>query len=572
MKYLNYKVLLAGLGFIVLSLLCFLSINTYITDSEIWAVSSSKDFPFAFERSSYFLKPLFHMYLKVPFLFELSSWNTHLFARIQFALFGGAIALLTFLIGIKVGGNKKVGFISLFLFCTSSLFISRGFRIRSDLMAAFFFYLCLYLSFCNLNKKWLSVFYTGSLCAMILSTPKSIFMALLLFFRRGSKVKEVRFDEKTVRPLFLLGYGTLCIFFLFPYFKNSLVDIYQYILVSFTGSNSNYMNKADFFHVNLFVRRNFIFFIGIVLSFLLNYFFYRGEKKQKNWYVITLLATLVVILYPNKRPFFLLSYLPIYAVSTGLLVEGLQRVSLKINEVKTLRITLAVLIFAVLWGTFKNLKVNLNHKSDEQKVLTTEFEKYFDEHKTRNYYDAFGVLPRRKFVAGFIGPEDTNRKVERLEKVLQENPELFLYTGKVALQKNYLRPFLLKNYIQLGHSIWGVSHPVSMDTMMSFFEWNGKKYRKLNLLSLKEKVKESSQWKYISLAYGEEGEYPHFREVLVKKRGSEIVPFTGSARKSEIELILVPQKVTQVRVSRFPMAVFPTQSNFNKDFRYDVLY
>lgn len=552
-----------------LGLLLFLAVNTYINDSEIWGVSSSKNFPFDSNRPSYFYKILFHSYVKLPFFFDLTSFQTLVFSRIQFALLGLLIAYLTFLIGRKVSGIDRNGLVAFTLLITSSLFISRGFRIRSDILSAVFFYFCLYINFLDKEEresKKYRLSYAASIFAMLLSTPKALlFLPLLLVTKLKKKPLGTTLESVVISLIF---FGAL--FFLFVNFRNTFWSLYSYMFSAFLGPHSNYMNSVDFYHISLFIKRNPLFFSGIIASLVLNYFFSKNHKRKRSWYWITVLAGLLVLFFPNKRPFFLLVYLPIFSISTAFLIDDLNKISQQPREKQQFLIP-TLLLVAVGLGAIKHFLLVVEKNSNfEQKVLIEGLEEYVEKHSVVSYYDAFGVLPRKKFVAGFIGPEEGYGNSVNVSRVTEIKPEIIIYSGKVAIRGEEFMAFLQDNYTSIGYRVWSVATKIKTTKIKVTKKINGKKYRVLSQQLLLDVIPHFSSWKWLSLSYESKGQLT-FNDVMVDLDG-EVKSFAGSVRLDDNTLILIPEEIEEFRVSRLPLLKLNSTSNFNKGFKFDLFY
>ena len=554
----------------------YLSITTHITDSEIWSVSNTKFFPFEASVNSYLYKVAFHTILKLPYFFDLSSWQTLLWGRATFCFVGLFLVYITYILAREVCQKQKHSFLAVFFLVTSTLFLSRGFRVRSDLLSASFFYVCLFLTFQNKDYKFKSILFFLSLSLMLLSTPKSIvfWLILVVAFLRKNK-KDSVFLNGAKNSLLVVPTSFVLVASVFLILQDKFVSVirglYSYLVSSFVGPHSNYINATDFFHINLFIRNNLTFFILIVAGLFLAPFFLKKNREHNSLLCVAWVSTVIVVLFPNKRPFFLVTFLPIYSILVALLLIEFEKWSVSQKERKTFICAKVILFAMITVGAVKHLSLVLRENNNfDQKILVQSFDKYFKLNFAKDYYDAFGVLPRSSFVAGFIGPEQGWSNHLSIQRVINIKPDLILYTGKIAIKRREMIPFLLENYSPIGHRIWAraVLEKVPLGEVELF---DGKKYHVVPQRVIQEWARRVDS-KVISFTY-HKGDYPRFEDIWTKELGGKKrKTFSGDLVVSAVDKIYIPVEVKELRVSRFPRAKFDTKSDFNKAFNFDVYF
>jgi hypothetical protein len=81
------------------------------------------------------------------------------------------------------------------------------------------------------------------------------------------------------------------------------------------------------------------------------------------------------------------------------------------------------------------------------------------EHPLTTHYDVIGLLPRNQTIYSFVGPDDPNNR-NALAQIHEQTPGFIFYVAKMKLLEPELSVFLNRNYIYLGHGIWGLSLPL----------------------------------------------------------------------------------------------------------------
>ncbi|MCJ8276321.1 MAG: glycosyltransferase family 39 protein, partial [Bdellovibrionales bacterium] len=175
-----------------------LAIKIHWADTELWAISASKALFQEKSNHSLSYKFFFHTFMYPLYWLDLNNIQTLHAARFLFYSVGMGILLLVYQISETLFANQKKSLWAVFLVVTSTFFLSRGFRVRSDLLACFFqlLYFLSYLRFRkNQDFKWCFVA-LFSLAFMLLSTPKSIlFLLVIIVYMLMDFVKNKKLDE-----------------------------------------------------------------------------------------------------------------------------------------------------------------------------------------------------------------------------------------------------------------------------------------------------------------------------------------------------------------------------------------
>ena len=126
------------------TLAAILSLKTYISDSEFWAITASRRLGETGASASVYMKFLFYGLLKPIYFLPLDNIAHVLVARLEFAAIGALTAYAFYRAATRAFNDVLMGLISTTLFLTCSFFLTQSFRVRSDNLASFFAILILW--------------------------------------------------------------------------------------------------------------------------------------------------------------------------------------------------------------------------------------------------------------------------------------------------------------------------------------------------------------------------------------------------------------------------------------------
>lgn len=303
--------------------LCILSLLTHWTFSETHPVHTASKLFGEYSRDFLFsLKPLYNLILflsfKVSNLFSLFPMTV---ARLLFSLNGLLIAFLTwFILRKKVDSFSAA--LALLILISSPLFLERGFRVRSDLLATTLSLTSLAIAF--LSKKQTN-YALLLLSATLLITPKSIYWLIIVGLLLWNELPRLRL-KKNILPVFsilsavflITGFVLKDPFFLMAinesasFYWSSLKDTW-----SFKVFPQAPWLHLPFFHISISIMKNPLLFCLPLLKGI--FIFYRFfVLKQKKWNVTDVsffCLCLTLVFHPYQKPFFICALQPFFILS-----------------------------------------------------------------------------------------------------------------------------------------------------------------------------------------------------------------------------------------------------------------
>jgi uncharacterized membrane protein YuzA (DUF378 family) len=383
------------------------ALNVRWSDSELWSLSIAHITFSSTIDQSFFYKPLFML---INWLLTGLSANIYFddafviqFSRLFYCLVG-LFGAWTFLKFAKLKSSKsKVkhsDVITLLVLVSSSLFLFQGFRIRSDLLASVMCFFGLYLLEKSNWSKW--TLPTVLHVLAILVTPKAVlFLAanfVYVFLAHPKKLKSLNVD-KIILVITLPIIAALLAFTYYPY---GYSGAWKYLLSTFSEgvmrpspwSLAAYSNLLNFLIDSAHLV---LAFVGCV------WFYIRYGPKDKALTVTAGFCILLILIFPDRLPFFILSmlWLPLLWLNKYflLLLERFKKIQIY---------ALTVLIFC---GGLFWLQLNGKNSNIEQKTALQILNGVIGRSPKISYYDATGAMPTRTKYDVFPAPEqDANEK------------------------------------------------------------------------------------------------------------------------------------------------------------------
>ncbi|MCB0422000.1 MAG: hypothetical protein KDD61_13465 [Bdellovibrionales bacterium] len=465
-----------GIG-LLLSLFYFLGQWTYLADSEIWSMASAKYIlqPDGIAHGAFY-KPIFNLMLVGNYIFGETSMQMFLNGRAVFAVIGILTIVAQFFFAIQLFKNTKWALVSVFVTAGSYIFLSRGFRVRSDLLATFFLVNFAAIGFFILKKQihslgmWI-LWWTLPVFAL-LATPKAIFLLfglLIFFFVVFKKEFKLRLPQIGLKSLSMVGAVSilLIILFLFSFWnfegfhiKNLFAAPFKYFLETFHGDQAG---TPDYLSPKTF--RFFIFSIeSNPLQFLLLYLAWLAfllptlrntlwiEPYWKGLVLLSFYLVFVFVLFPDKLPFFLVSFWPFLAiVVTSFVFKILNFVSKSFWKILLIS---ALLLGFVIPTTHYTLRMVRENSNEMQQMAWEELYDYFLTIEGATILTGVGLFVKENEYLVYLGQGDSWNLDGKIEEIQLNVPTFILRTRKLDFIGRQLQNFFKNNYVYLDPGLY----------------------------------------------------------------------------------------------------------------------
>lgn len=435
-----------------------ISRNYYISHSEFWSISLSQLFgQWQGESFSLYYKIIFSGLLKLLFFFDLNSTEHHLMARTIFGIIASINLILICSSLSSITGNRLTGVLFSLLLLSLPQFTFQIFRVRADTLAMTF--LILYFL---LHTRW-SIKKTGSLIRFLMSisllflalltTPKSIYGVVVLAIYTliiQPDIKKIRTQTRFLFYIFLtpiaLGVFALAQLINYGMIDNNPVSM---ALDYHLRSMSTWGDINSWGHLIRLLKTNPMPFIG--LSILYIFYIYHWKKMnthERGVATISLLSLLIILIHPDKWPYFFCHYLPFILMPLALFLY---------NQQKLIK-TKIFFVLCLLNPLITTLPLTNYTSNAEQLRVITKLERFFIDNNIKNYFDSTGLLPRIPSHFWFLGPNDPATRLYTLSNLENNQPDAILFTGKVSLATPEIFITLYEHYYQEGQDIWLLKH------------------------------------------------------------------------------------------------------------------
>jgi len=215
-------------------------------------------------------------------------------------------------------------------------------------------------------------------------------------------------------------------------------------------------------------------FFQRIISFSVVYFTksFRSERHQRRsiqFFSFTMVMFAIFLLAPEKAPFFLAAFIPVFIVFAAMIWEDIA--SLTHSKVEPAKIPLyknaagLCLVFIggaigfsgyAYWNTFR-AENNWNTQVKNIEIL----DKFLAQYPRAEYFDVIGLLPQRATRRSFVGPNDPANNMLTLEKLVAKPPVFIFHVAKLnLLGERYFR-FLAEEYFSLGGGVYARWAPLS---------------------------------------------------------------------------------------------------------------
>lgn len=461
--------------------LLYASLNVFLADSELWALSSSRHFwstdPLSF---ALHYKPAFHAVLNLFHHADLGPGHMPLAARYLFAILGLVQVSLLYILSQRFFKDRTASLLTIVLYMTTSFFLLRGFRIRSDYLATTFFLLSLTcLTSVRWNRGWLGkAGFTACVLLMLASTPKAIYLLLLLTLLL---IFQLRKDPVMWRKLSVATGGALLLAMALVIFVPWLRQSYQMSLDFFLSTFHHpdqppYFSQESFKYVTRLLKENLHVIVLITINL---YFCIKPPTWSKNLKAIRWMSalTLIPLIFHNHRTtFFILSLLPPLFIFAG---KDFKEVFLT-SKRPALRYSLVMIVLLALTG-YRIYGVAREGQSNAQQIqYLTDLVPFLKDLQQRGttILDVGGAIAHKSARLAYLGPSDDNARNSLLYFLDVNKPEWILDSYRLSLfGGDPITDLIADNYVRLPGGLWYRADRIDLgekETQMSVEDFLGK--------------------------------------------------------------------------------------------------
>ncbi len=600
----------------------------FISDSEIWSVTLSRLlFEGATQEAALYYKPVFHFVINMVDGFTETNVEYFIFTRFLFAIIGCGTLFLTYKIAYQVSRSRTSAATATLLLLFSTLFMVRGYRIRSDLLAIFCHLFVVYrllTLYRRPHKRYLdriSLFVVTAL--MFLTTPKSLYFYIsqlilgfsIVQYQIGETRKHI-FKTVIVSQVGFISLGLGVPFiveflsYLIPGIPSASLIYYKafdFFAASFNPNygSPEYFSKTAFSYIILFVLRNIatatliylgFFFLLLKLVFKKKSIKPNSQKQAFGYYAAFIF--LFLIIHNDRLPFFVASMLPPLIILGTLAINDISKIcSSFIKKAPTksyfaFRFTLSIVfIFLAASQSIEYVRnFALQNRSVKQTIAMKYMENYFTQTNNPSYYDVIGTLPKRNTVYAFAGPGEI-KNIRTVKTTLnKQDPKVIMYSNKMYLIEPFLTDRLIEYRAPVGFGIFAPTVRYEKELNNNLFPnvstYKGQVYREfpVALLSYILEVNQPelfSDQRFLTIFKSERAHHPSVEiedPIFVKWRDGHIsyynhkIPFKYFEENAETFLIL--DRFNTHFFTLYPLVRLPFAQNdfYMKIFKFDVNY
>lgn len=472
---------------LLLATLGYIGVNCYISDSEFWAITLAKELfnPNTDQIGLYYKIP-FYLLLNIPHAFAKNNLDVIIFSRVIFVVVSWFVVASLYRLAYEVVRSRRFAFTSVFLLLSTTFYAAHSIRVRSDILSSLLFLVLFYIVLTEKRSGWqlrwpsLATFF-GLSVLMCLTTPKSVFFILILFFillwercflRGEARLAINRFLWALISPLLAIAYLAVTL----------LIWSHNQAYLSYSSALDLFKNNllagiTDFYSLKVFLGFNPLYAVAFIISVgagtksVASQLYYKLAPEKKHFvYLANALAFIILLLHSQRLQFFMASLLPLSALQLALFLNGLAsrfkfkapfkfktpfRFNLSYPSKLNLRrlVPAAVTLYALLMVllTARYVAKNLNNVIQLESVQM--LEKYLKHNPEIKYYDSVGVLPLLPQDYAYISPLDGMYDFHA-QKIIMSEPDVVVVTARVTLILHYLQKFLEQNYLQLDSGFW----------------------------------------------------------------------------------------------------------------------
>lgn len=337
------------------------------------------------------LKPFFYLALRLSSVF--SDWLSlppMTGARALFALNGLALMALMYFY-IKQTAGKYSAILAVLLLAGSNIFLDRGFRIRSDLLASSLCLASLLISLKAKREKSLWGLYIAIplLLSTLLVSLKGVYW---LLFGSCLMAHNLRRSFPSLRPfvkIALASGAALCALswiFNDPFFARAVQESLKFWLFSaretlrFISENGLIKSLSQISHIRLFAERNLLIILIICAKLSFTAYSTAISKKRK-WNLTDLhfaILLAVFLFHPQQKLFFLCALAPFFCIAffTDQIWRRWTR-QIYSPQFKTLLLA-GALLFAGPYVSYFNYRILTKKNNRQQKEMIQNLNRFYE--------------------------------------------------------------------------------------------------------------------------------------------------------------------------------------------------
>ncbi len=455
-----------------------LAVQTYLADSEIWAVTLSKKFFDVGENISIYFKIPFYFLLRLIYEIPGGNFRHFQYARLMFFFVGAGNLILSFYLAKRIFLRSYIAWLSVFLILTTTMYLNRGFRIRSDILSLFFALLFIHLNLnyfeSNIRETWklyLCKFLT--MYGLVLgTTPKAMYLifwnlvfVLLLRFKKEPVDRSAYLKPYCYGIVYptIAGIIFLIISTIMSWESNNLYAAYYAAWTFFFDALVTWtildFSSNKFYFFARFIQQNFLLIILALIPMveaLLGVLIKRRITYMNIFLISTLVYFISVFTFNDLLPFFIATWVPFLAISAAAYIFNIPKIlgrvvqmrSQKIHFLRTPVVLGLVVYFSINGGEFF-LKNILRNTLEFQRSTIQALEKYLEKYPEAKHYDVIGLLPRRNMIYKFVGPGQSYQNRQVVKYIGDTKPDFIFYVRKLSLLEPKLSKILSTHYVEL---------------------------------------------------------------------------------------------------------------------------
>lgn len=435
----------------------YLAWNGFVSDSEIWAITIAKNLLGEWHQPWVFSRVLFYVPLGLataPF-----QTATSIFGAAKAVLFLNGLLILFFAFRLTrcLSSRQGIGVITPWIAVIFTLantgFLNQGYRIRSDLFSCTLVLLALGITFRERGP---------------LPTKKLLYWALPFLATPKAALHVLPainiFDRKRVLLILFLGFFLTVL--IFP-------EAITFFLQTYTHPEMGmgFFSWQRFVYLGRMVGHNGVFVLAFLLRFITlatrlrtGAFGSEPQRASHLGFARFIIGSVVVLtLSPEKVPFFVASFIPVFSVYASLMVDDILAILQRAVPEKRRNGYLPLLFASIIalltaitvragmnWNAFRE-----NNSSDIQMTLIRTLEAYLNRFPKATYYDVVGLVPQRATIRVFAGPNDpiANRNTYlTLEHIYK--PDLIFMVRKIQYLQPSIGELIKKDYFSIGTNVY----------------------------------------------------------------------------------------------------------------------
>ncbi len=438
-----------------LILFVYMAVNSFVSHSELWAITSARLFGDLTDKSLIiYTKFLFYSVLSLPYQFTLSD-GTHIqMARFLFGLIAWVCLMLTGRLAFLLTKSRGLSLTFLMFLVSIQVYTCNIFRVRADILGHFLMLTTLlYIVKKSQSPSKIKLFDTRLFFLVVLvaaTTAKSVYLVIgLAFFYWFSAVKKQRSQKVYLRllihfgaPFYLvISIGTL-LTLINPDFSNIFAIALNYYVNSFESAWLLKSFNAVFRSLQINWFNYVLILLGVVQ--ILRSKRLRKQYAAQSCLLLAAFSLLTIIIHPERWDYFLATQVPLLSLPVLFLFQNLSSVKKKIVLLSVTFCIPAYMTFFEPWW-FSN---------EEQLRVIKQLSGILQAHPGAQYFDSTGALPTQPSLLWYMGPNDQGSVRNAMKNLRKTPPEFIFRTPHLSYADPDMAVFLFRNYDEVSHHIW----------------------------------------------------------------------------------------------------------------------